>query len=416
MEILLVDDDPTTLLLIGQRLRAMQFEVIQARDGLEAQEILRRRAISLVLCDWNMDGLDGIDLCRWLRAEAGRPYTYFILLTGRNDKQSLIDGMDAGADDFLVKPVDREELKVRIRAGQRIVALQEQLAEQNRVLERFNEELQQRYDSLNQELDSANKIYRNLCRDIDVAAQLQQSLLPVPATIGRIRSAGLFLPAQMLAGDMFGYFALDRDHLAFFILDVSGHGVPSALFSFSVAQTLSPARESFSLLKRPSVTPPYFTLTPPAQVAAELNAHFASNQDSEIYFTLIYGLLHQPSGQVTLVQAGHPYPLLIHSEARGIERLGSGGFPIGMFPNLEFQESSFRLGAGDRLFLYSDGIVECTSPDGELYGSERFEALLLGTRGAGGEELVEAVRRDLLSWRGSKDFDDDISLLLLERL
>ena len=416
MEILLVDDDPTTLLLIGVRLRALQFEVVEARDGLEAQEILQRRAIVLVLCDWNMDGMNGIDLCRWLRSDRSRPYTYFILLTGRNDKQSLIEGMDAGADDFLVKPVDSEELKVRIRAGQRILELQDRLAAQNRALERFNADLQQRYDSLYGELDAASKIYSGLCRDIDAAAKLQQSLLPPSATIGRTRTAGLFIPAQMLAGDMFGHFALDDDYLAFFILDVSGHGVPSALFSFSVAQTLTPAQQSFSLLKRPSGAAPYYSLTPPAQVAAELNAHFASADDSDIYLTLIYGLMHQPSGQVTLVQAGHPHPLLVHPHETSIERIGSGGFPVGLFPNLHYTESSFRMDPGDRLFLYSDGIIECHDPAGEQYGLGRLEALVLGKDDVDPSELVEMVRRDLQSWRGGDDFDDDISLVMLERL
>ncbi|WP_139556881.1 PP2C family protein-serine/threonine phosphatase [Methylotetracoccus oryzae] len=415
MEILLVDDDPTTLLLIGLRLRTLQFDVIEARDGLEAQAILRQRSVALVLCDWNMEGMDGIDLCRWLRADTSRPYTYFILLTGRNDKQSLIDGMDAGADDFLVKPVDPEELKVRIRAGQRLIELQAQLAEKNRALEHFNNELQQRYDSVYRELDGANKIYSTLCRDIDAAAKLQQSLLPSPATIGGIRSDGLFLPAQMLAGDMFGYFELDADHLAFFILDVSGHGVPSALFSFSVAQILTPSGENYSLLKRPSTSPPYFTLTPPAQVAAELNAHFASADDRDIYFTMIYGLIHHPSGNVTFVQAGHPPPVLVRGDGGGARHVGSGGFAIGFFPDLPYDEIQLQMTPGDRLVLYSDGIVECCNAEGEAYGVERLERLLLTHAGRSLEQLIPAVRAELLAWRGVAEFDDDISLLVLER-
>ncbi|MBM4200220.1 MAG: fused response regulator/phosphatase, partial [Gammaproteobacteria bacterium] len=400
MEILLVDDDPTTLLVIGLRLRTLQFDVTEARDGLEAQEILRQRSVSLVLCDWNMDGMDGIDLCRWLRADTTRPYTYFILLTGRNDKQSLIEGMDAGADDFLVKPVDPEELKVRIRAGQRIIELQAQLAEKNRALEHFNSELQQRYDSVYRELDGANKVYRTLCHDIDAAAKLQQSLLPQPTTLGGIRTDGLFLPAQMLAGDMFGYFALDDEHLAFFILDVSGHGVPSALFSFSVAQILTPSGQNYSLLKRPITSPPYFSLTPPAQVAAELNAHFASADDRDIYFTMIYGLIHQPSGTVTLVQAGHPAPVLVQGGGGGVRSIGSGGFAIGLFPDLPYEEITLRMKAGDRLVLYSDGIVECHNQQGEPYGQERLEALLRERADGSLERLVPAIRGELLAWRG----------------
>ncbi len=415
MEILIVDDDPAIRLLLGSILRKLDYRVVEASDGLEAQQLLRQRSIPLVLCDWNMREMTGVQLCRWIRGITPTPYTYFILLTGRNDKQSLIEGMEAGADDFLVKPIDPGELRVRLRAGERVLQLQQQLAERNRALERINKELQQQYDNLCRDVEAAAKIYSNLCQDIQAAAKLQQSLLPAPARVGCYQGDWLFLPAAMLAGDMFGYYPIDDRHLAFFQIDVAGHGIPAALFSFSVSQTLTPAKDAYGFLKRPLSKPPFYTLTSPATVAQELNRHFASREDTEMYFTLVYGLLNQETGRATLVQAGHPYPLRWDRERSRIERIGAGGFAVGMLPGLDYETVTFDIRPGDRLFVYSDGIVECADPGGRLYSLERLESFLAENAHCHARQLMRALKAELKEWRQNDQFDDDISLLILER-
>lgn len=415
MEILIVDDDPTIRMLLGSILRKLDYRVVEASDGVEAQGILRQRSIPLVLCDWNMSEMSGVQLCQWIRGISRAPYTYFILLTGRNDKQSLIEGMEAGADDFLVKPIDPKELRVRLRAGERVLLLQQQLAERNRALEQINKELQLQYDNLCRDVEAAAKIYSNLCQDMQAAAKLQQSLLPPPARVGCYHGDWLFLPAAVLAGDMFGYYSIDDRHLAFFQIDVSGHGIPAALFSFSVSQTLMPAKDAYGFLKRPISKPPFYTLTSPATVAKELNRHFASREDTEMYFTLVYGLLNQESGRATMVQAGHPYPLRWDNNRGEINRIGAGGFAVGMLPGLGFDTVSFDIRPGDRLFVYSDGIVECADPAGELYSLERLESFLAENAHCQTPQLISALKAELQDWRQNDQFDDDISLLILER-
>ena len=415
MEILVVDDDPTIRLLLGVILRKLDYQVVEASDGVEAQAILQKRPIPLVLCDWNMREMTGVQLCRWIRGITTTPYIYFILLTSRNDKESLIEGMEAGADDFLVKPIDPNELRVRLRAGERVLLLQQQLAERNRALEQINKDLQLEYEHLCREVEDAAKIYSNLCQDIEAAAKLQQSLLPPPAKIGSFRADWLFLPAAKLGGDMFGYYPIDDGHLAFFQIDVCGHGIPAALFSFSVSQTLTPAKGAYGFLKRPSSKPPFYVLTSPSRVARELNGHFSSRDDSDIYFTLVYGLLSQKSGRATLVQAGHPHPLHWDRATGRIERIGTGGFAVGMLPGLDYETVSFDIRLGDRLFVYSDGIVECANPSGELYSLERLESFLTEHAHCRTQELMTAVTGELHGWRQSDQFDDDISLLILER-
>ncbi|MEZ5584698.1 MAG: response regulator [Candidatus Competibacteraceae bacterium] len=213
MRILVADDDPTSLMIISAILARYGHEVRPANDGLEARQALEQEPLPFVISDWGMPGLDGPALCRWLRAAQLPHYVYFIMLTARGDKASLVEGMEAGADDFLVKPVDAEELRVRIRAGERILALERQLEERNQTLEQLNRNLQQAYQTIR--------------KDMDAAAALQKDLLPPPATVQGVHWDWLFRPSHFVAGDMFGYFPLSEHCIGFYQLDVSGHGTSS---------------------------------------------------------------------------------------------------------------------------------------------------------------------------------------------
>lgn len=128
MRILIADDSLLSRRLLEQTLRSWSYEVLVASDGAEAYELLSGpNAPSLAILDWMMPGYTGPEICRMIRAKNVEPYTYILLLTSRNEKEDVVTGMDAGADDYITKPFDRHELQVRLRAGTRIVELQEQL-------------------------------------------------------------------------------------------------------------------------------------------------------------------------------------------------------------------------------------------------------------------------------------------------
>ncbi len=124
MRILVVDDDPIAVEMLGKSLRAAGHDVETACDGIEALDTLRRVACRLVISDWNMPNMDGVELCRRIRAHATFGYVYFILLTSHDSPQKVVEGMTAGADDFISKPFHPAELLVRIRAGERVLALE----------------------------------------------------------------------------------------------------------------------------------------------------------------------------------------------------------------------------------------------------------------------------------------------------
>ncbi len=124
MQVLIVDDDDFSLGVLRQTLDQMGYPVTAARDGREALERLGQSGIHLVITDWEMPGMDGVDLCRAIRKQEFSGYTYLILLTGRQGTRSRIEGLRAGADDFLNKPLDPQELLVRLKTAERILSLE----------------------------------------------------------------------------------------------------------------------------------------------------------------------------------------------------------------------------------------------------------------------------------------------------
>ena len=141
MKVLLADDDPTTLRLVGHALRKMGHSVVTATNGIEASEKFLAEWFPVVVTDWEMPGMNGIEFCRLIRNARLPVYTYIIFLTSRQEKRHLIEALDAGGDDFISKPFDIQEMQVRTRAAERIVRLESELRDVNKDLRSMNERL-----------------------------------------------------------------------------------------------------------------------------------------------------------------------------------------------------------------------------------------------------------------------------------
>ena len=398
MKILVVDDDPSAREFSKRFLTLWGYEVLEAGDGEEAFDLLRREEIRLVLSDWLMPHLSGPDLCRKIRAAGFPYYTYIILCTAKNAKQDLIEGMEAGADDFLVKPFGKPELRVRVRAGQRVVNLETGLEARNQELSEANVKLYSAYERIEE--------------DLKAAGWMQARLLPsvAPVTLG-VRSEWRFRPCRFVAGDTLNIFELDPQHVGFYLLDVSGHGVPAAMLSVTLSMLMNPELGEGNPLKRFDPLARTYVPVGPADAVAELNRRFQSREDQ--YFTMIYGLLHTTTLMFRFSQAGHPSPLLIR-KGSGIRALGTGGPPVGILPQAEYETVEMQLEPGDRLFVYSDGVLECSNPAGEMFGEQRMLDYLHRTTASALGEMVSGLETELETWRGKPEFDDDISMLALE--
>jgi phosphoserine phosphatase RsbU/P len=398
VKILLVDDDRVARRIHSILLRAQGHEVVEAADGELAWRLVEESDISFVVSDWVMPNLAGVDLCRRIRAASLDRYVYVILCTSKGAKTDLIEGMDAGADDFLVKPVGPDELRVKVRAGERVLNLQQGLAHKNDELARINQQLQ-----------SSHKLLED---DLKAAAWMQQRLLPPPALEANgLRCHWRFEPSGYVAGDIFNFFAMDEQEVGFYLLDVSGHGVPAAMLSVTLSMILTPDASRDSPFRRFNRATQLSEVLSPHDAICEMNRRFQSKDDR--YFTMIYGLFDTRSSILRMAQAGHPGPVLFGKNCQP-EILGTGGMPVGLWSEIDFDCFEVPVRAGDRLLLYSDGVTECVNRKGEAFGEQRLLAYLAGASQSL-DQLLDGLLEEIRTWRDGDESGDDVSLLALER-
>lgn len=405
VSVLVVEDNKVEQVVLRAMLRKFGYRVYCADNGKRALSLLQCEPIDLVVSDWRMPELTGIDLCRQLRNNPALRQPYFILLTGSQTEADLVAGMDVGADDFIGKPCSSEELRVRLQAGARIMRLRAEAEYRNR--------------QLAQSLDREAEAHHLIRRDLDAAARMQRHLLPANTNpFPGIEVGTLFLPAATVAGDSFNFFRIDEEHLAFYHIDVAGHGIAAAMLSFTVARFLSPEVGAIRLQDWRPGEPAASTgglpanIIPPEDLVTILNQQFLDKEDDGNYFTIVYGILNTSNGVGRLCQAGHPHPLIISAE--GTPRLlGEGGFPVGLFDEAHYESVSFQLAAGERLILYSDGIADCRNATGAPFTALRLAELLGANHHSNLSESIASLGEHLQRWRGDAALEDDISLLVL---
>ncbi len=259
--------------------------------------------------------------------------------------------------------------------------------------------------------ENLQRMADKLKADLVAASEIQRALLPNSSPLIKgIKVAWSYEPCDELGGDSLNYFPLDNNYVGFYVLDVTGHGVAASLLSVTVSHLLSPF-SPFSFLKNPGASE--CAVECPSEVVKKLNDHFSANHESNQFFSLLYGVLNLETREFTYVSAGHPHPLLVSSE-KGARFLPAAGLPVGIFPDAEYEPRSVQLEKGERIYLYSDGILEARDPDGEFYGVERFEDLSqsLSVKSLG--QSIQIIVKDVKDWCGHRGADDDISLLALE--
>ncbi len=386
---LVVGNDAETRVALSRQLDGAGFTTMTATNGQQALDIIEKIGVTLVLCDWSIKDMTGTEFCARLRSATMDRYVYFIFL-GAQAEVAPQKALSAGADAFLSTPVKNDDLSARLQSATRIIELQDRMTARNDFLE---------------------YAYQSVTTDLKIAAKVQEDLLPRQFRLAGLDTNWVFKPANFVAGDMFDYFPLGDDYFVFYILDVEGHGIASALTSFAINNQLNPS--SHGLCSKSIKNNPQ---TADAVIATvqNLNRQFQGNLNSSRYFTMIYGIVDVTSGEVTMTQAGHPAPIQLSKKTGEAVALGDGGMPIGLLKEATYSTISSTLVAGDRLFLYSDGMLECENDKGEFYGSERLLSRIQEWRDLPIEELGDLFDGEITRWNGSETFEDDVSMVILE--
>lgn len=397
--VLVVDDSAAQRKLVALQLTRWGYQVSEAESGDAALQMCQRQKFEIILSDWMMPGMDGLAFCKAFRAMPRESYGYFILLTSKSEKAEIASGLENGADDFVTKPVNSDELRARLRAGERILMMQEELFEKNDIITATLQELQKVYDSLDRDLIEARKLQQTLVRD-----RLRD--------FGRAQAALMLHSSGHVGGDLVGSFVIDDNRLGVFSIDVSGHGVASAMMTARLAGMMtgtSPAQNIALRLNHAGQRDAW----PPCEVAARLNRLMLDEIQVEQYFTMAYAEFDVTTGKGVLVQAGHPHPVILRKTG-AIEDFGEGGLPIGLIADVSYDQVEFHLNAGDRLFLVSDGVTECMDANGVELATEGLKKILKDNIVLNSPDLLEALIWDLQSYADRGDFTDDVSGLILD--
>ena len=375
IRVLLVDDQP----LVGETVRQMlagepDIGYRFCPDPTAALDAAADFRPTVILQDLVMPDIDGLLLVKFFRANPATRETPLVVLSSKYEPEIKARAFALGANDYLVKLPDKLEVVARVRYHSKgYIAL----------LER-NEAYRKLAES-----------QKHLAAEVNQAARYVRSLLPPEVTSGPVTITWRFVPSTQLAGDMFGYLWLDKDHLAIYLLDVSGHGVGSALLAVSAANLL--AAQSL-----PNADP-----RDPGQVLTRLNDVFQMDRQDGKYFTIFYGVYRPADRQFRFCNAGHPPGLLWDGKA--VHDLVADGPAVGMVPELPYDTHTVAVPAGSALLLYSDGVFEIEKGDGQMWSLEDFLSHIGGQFGP--EPMID---RHLAYARGLNRTDtlgDDFSMV-----
>ncbi len=379
VKVLLIDDQP----IVGETVRrALEQEpdivFRYCQNPTQAIATANDFSPTVILQDLVMPEVDGLTLVKFFRAHPKLRDIPLIVLSSREEPVTKAEAFALGANDYLVKLPDRIELIARIRYhSQGYINL----------LER------------NEAYQALLKSEKRLAGEVASAAEYVTSLLPKPVADRYVRADWRYVPSAELGGDCFGYHWIDPEHFAIYLLDVSGHGVGSALLSVSALDTIRVQ----SL--------PNTDFRVPGQVLTAMNDAFQMQKHNNLYFTCWFGVYDVRTRQLEYASGGHPPALLISAEG-DVQRLVTPNMIIGAFPRMAACSASVRIEPQSRLYVFSDGVYEVESPDGRMWDLDGLHGFLVRPSDNGNE--LDALHAFVRQLHGSDVLEDDFSLVRIE--
>lgn len=365
--IVVIDDNANDLQVTRRFLERRGYDAMPALSGEEGIALARQVLPDAIIVDYRMPGMNGFEVARTLKSDPELMTIPILMLTGSDSSEHVVQGLGAGADDFVTKGADIEIVVARLRALLRMKAYQDQLRRMN----------------------------QQMTRDLQIARRVQEALVPqgVYAT-PRIEIRSAYIPSEVLSGDFYDYFMQD-DSMYLFVADVSGHGLPAAiLVSLLKSYIHSEAATDRSLAEFMTRLSDFlFSVSLPTQFATA--AMFRMEEERLVY-----------------ANAAHP-PFLLYQRAKGRTAvLEQPSNLLGAMPHMPFEEETIIVAPGDTLFVYTDGLTDRVNANGDFYSIDRVAKVLERSRDADLSTVYDSIYSDVSAFSATEEFKDDIAFVV----
>lgn len=385
--VLLLENDRDARATLGGYLQQIGYRVTPAKHAREAMRMLEQYpgAFSLVCMTMDIPKARSAGLVGKIRSLQTKSYIPILLTTNMHDEVLLEQLLGMGADEFLAKPIHTVDLKVRVRNIQRI--------------RRVENEYKPKCDRHH--------------HDLEAARELQMSLVPKsPMKAEGVQVGWRYEPQGYVGGDMLDVFELDKDVYGMYVADVCGHGPAAAMMSVWLRHTLRPVSQE-SLSVRQTHQALHTMMLRPEYTCAFLENRL-SDAEHERYLTMVYAVLDVQSRRLVWSRCGHPYPIYLSNSKNAELLLQSGGPAIGMGLGLPFNENVMELEEGDRVFFYSDGLIEAENAEGEAFGVKRCLDILDATRDFPLQQQIDCLYQQVSVFAGKEELGDDVTIMGIE--
>ncbi|MEP6603917.1 MAG: SpoIIE family protein phosphatase [Spartobacteria bacterium] len=380
VEILVVDDDALTRQMLTRTIGAGEYKCDEASGGMVAWQRVHAKQYSLLLLDFDMPELNGAELLKRLRSDPNRAVARIptIMLTGHADEESEVSCLEAGADDFVTKPINIPILRARIETQLRLRHMRRQVEQQNEELEAWRD---------------------NTERDLEAARLTQYSLIPQkPMQLGGWDIASYFRPVIQVGGDIYGWLPMKDGRILFWIADATGHGASAALLT-----TLAKLLFHHGSAEHAA----------PAAIMDAVNNDFRGIFGARQFMTAMCVALDQKTGKASVLGAGHP-PLLVVRADGGHELIRSTAPPLGLADRSQFTEKIVDLAKGDLFVLYTDGLYGGSKGGGARLTPEQL-GILIDINAPTAEALLMQCLKQVAPFDENGSASDDIAAIAVRR-
>ncbi len=371
-QILCIDDSKLNRAFIIKILSPLNITVDEAENGISGLEMLSKKDYDLILLDIVMPEMDGFGFLKEFQKYTREQFIPVILMTGLDDLNAKIKGLSTGADDYLLKPLNEQELIARVFSLLRLKNANSELYEKNMLIKK--------------ELEAAKKI--------------QQFIIPANFNFIDYPSvSGIYKPIEDIGGDFFDCYKIDNHRVAFLIADVTGHGIPAAL-------TMTMAKMLFSIYTSK------FENT--SDLMKEINRELKNTLLDTQYVTAFYLIYNRYTGKLSYSNAGHTRALFYRNTKKQVLALDSFGWFIGISDYCEYEQKCISVERGDRLFIYTDGITEAKNGEGEDFGESRLARFLKEKNNLKGDRFCAELMESVNLFINRTAINDDIAFLNIE--